>query len=74
MNYGGSRISQMLAELVLQFSALHFLLFQERRKEAPHQKKKKKKKGKTAFQLVGRQLLVHSAWTSGAVMCYKKLM
>jgi hypothetical protein len=50
------------------------LLFQERRKEAPHQKKKKKKKGKTAFQLVGRQLLVHSAWTSGAVMCYKKLM
>jgi hypothetical protein len=42
MNYGGSRISQMLAELVLQFSALHFLLFQERRKEAPHQKKKKK--------------------------------
>jgi hypothetical protein len=41
MNYGGSRISQMLAELVLQFSALHFLLFQERRKEDPPPQKEK---------------------------------
>jgi hypothetical protein len=36
MNYGGSRISQMLAELVLQWSVLHFA-----RKEKRVQKNKK---------------------------------
>jgi hypothetical protein len=46
MNYGKSRMSQMLAELVLPFSVsrLWSLFFQESRKEA------KNKQGKMAFQ------------------------
>jgi hypothetical protein len=66
VNYGRSRIFQMLAELVLQFSTLCFC-------KKKVKKKKKKKKGKMAFHQASWPLPVCSTWVSGGAMCYKKL-
>jgi hypothetical protein len=41
VNYGRSRMSHMLAELLVQFSVFHFC-FQEKKKEVKKKKKKKK--------------------------------
>jgi hypothetical protein len=62
-NYGGSRIFQLLAELVLQFSVLHFC--------KPREEKPKKGKGKMALQTGAHcSSLQHPA--SRGVTCYKK--
>jgi hypothetical protein len=65
MNYGGSRVSQMLLELVLQFSALCF------RKKGKKKQKKKKKGGKTTFQQAGWVLLICNTWVSRALHAIK---
>jgi hypothetical protein len=51
VNYGGSRTSQMLSQLVLQFSVLYFC--SSKRGEKKPKTKRKKKKRKTGFS-VGR--------------------
>jgi hypothetical protein len=63
----GSRKFQMLEELPLQLSSLHFY---------KQGKKNLRKVGKMTFPLVGQPLLqpVPIAQASGAVMCYKKLI
>jgi hypothetical protein len=68
--YGGSRISQILAQLVLQFSVLSLLFSSGQRGS-----KKEKKGGEMAFsanKLSVVPIPVHSR-TSLVVMCNKKL-
>jgi hypothetical protein len=66
VNYEGSRISQMLAELFLQFSELCF---------------SSSKRGSQTSKIIGNnsfpevlEATGHSSQSSRAVMCYKKLI
>jgi hypothetical protein len=61
-NFGGSRATQVLLELILQFSAL------QRRKE------KRNKKGETAFWRIGVAASSCSNQASVVVMHYRKLI
>jgi hypothetical protein len=72
VNYGGSRTSQMLSQLVLQFSVLYFCS-SKRGEKKPKTKRKKKKENR----LFSRQANIWPSTASGlqeAVMCSKKLI